>query len=51
MNVRREPTIVIEGKELVQTLSDHSNVTVTKDMKAMEFAVFVSILKIFLKYH
>lgn len=51
MNVRREPTIVIEGKELVQTLSDHSNVTVTKDMKAMEFAVSVSILKIFLKYH
>lgn len=39
MNVKREPTIVIEGKELVQTLSDHSNVTVTKDMKAMEFAV------------
>lgn len=51
MNVKREPTIVIEGKELVQTLSDLSNVTVTKDMKAMEFAVSVSILKIFLKYH
>lgn len=39
MNVRREPTIVIEGKEIVQTLLDHSNVTVMKIMKAMEFGV------------
>lgn len=45
MNVRREPTIVIEGKEIVQTLLDHSNVTVMKIMKAMEFGVSVSILK------
>lgn len=39
MNARRELTIVIEGKELVQTLLGHSNVIVIKDMKAMEFAV------------
>lgn len=45
MNVRREPTIVTERKELVQTLLGHSNVIAMKDMKAMEFAVSVSILK------
>lgn len=50
MNVRREPIIVIDGKELVQTQLGHSNAIVIKIMRAMEFAVSVSILKV-IKYY